>query len=201
MYISYVEKIQKKKVRVTLEDYESFVMAEKDWNALGYDIGDDLSEEFLTKLYHDYFLSKCRLKALSLLKTRDHSEKELMQKLKKSGYPDTVIHDTMTYIDSYHYIDDTRYAANYIAYKSDCKSRKELKYALSMKGIDLNSIMENDSDIELPDDKKTIKNLLIKRWGEHPSPDIKEKERMTRYLARHGFCAGDVYSIYHDLGI
>lgn len=201
MNISYVEKIPKKKVRVTLEDYESFVISEKDWNTFGYDIGDDLSEEFLSRLYHDYFLSKCRFKALSLLKSRDHSEKELIQKLKMSGYPDSVIRDTMTYIDSYHYIDDTRYAANYIAYKANHKSRKELTYALSLKGIDLNSIVENDRDIELPDDKKTIKNLLIKRWGEHPSPDLKEKERMTRYLARHGFGAGDVYSVYHDLGI
>lgn len=201
MYISYAEKITKKKIRVTLEDGESFVLDEKDWLSFGMAVGDEIDAVFLKRLYEEYFRPKCQMKALNLLTSRDYSEKELLQKLKRSGYPDTVIQMTLEYVRSYHYLDDERYAKNYITYKGNRKSRRELSYNLSMKGIDLNAVIEAEDSIQLPDDRTTIKTLLIKRWGEHPMPEIKEKDRMTRYLARHGFLAGDVYSVYQELGI
>ena len=62
-------------------------------------------------------------------------------------------------------------------------------------------LTETEDDMKLPDDKETIRWLLMKRWGEEPSPDIKEKERMMRYLGRRGFHGGDILSVYRDLGI
>lgn len=201
MYISYAEKISKKKIRVTIENGESFILDEKDWRAFGMEAGTVIEEDFLKRLYREFFQPKCQMKALNLLAARDYSEKELVQKLKNSGYPKSVIETTLEYVKSHHYVDDYRYTRNYITYKGGRKSRRELSYNLSMKGIDLNEVLEAEDMLELPDDRMTIRTLLIKRWGEHPSPDIKEKDRMTRYLARHGFTAGDVYSVYQEFGI
>ena len=72
---------------------------------------------------------------------------------------------------------------------------------MESKGIDLNSFQYGDWDLEFPDDRITIQTVLVKKWGEDPRPDLKEKERMVRYLARRGFASNDIFSVYRDLGI
>lgn len=201
MQISYVEKKGKNKVQITLQDSECFLMNEKEWKSFDINAGDDVEEQFFIKLYHEYFLPKAKLKALNLLKSRDHSEKELYQKLKISGFPDSVIKKAIEYIHSYHYIDEHRIARNYVTYQGQMKSRKEILYNLSIKGIDIQTIMDKDNFMEEHDDHKTILNILLKRWGDDPTPDLKEKERMMRYLARRGFAAHDIFSAFQDLGI
>ena len=129
----------------------------------------------------------------------DHTEKELEQKLRYDGYPGPVIRETFAYIDQYHYLDDRRFAKNYIEYRKHKKSRRELEYELSLKGIHLGELV--DEEDTLPDDQETIRNLILKKWGEEPAPDMKEKERMIRYLGRHGFHMSDIRKVYRDLGI
>lgn len=201
MQISYIEKKGKSKVQITLQNSECFIMNEKEWKTFDLKPGDDIEEAFIIKLYEEYFLPKAKLKALNLLKSRDHSEKELYQKLRTAGFPDSVIKKTMEYIESYHYIDDHRLARNYVTYHGQMKSRKEILYNLSVKGIDIQTMNDEDNFMEEHDDRKTISKILFKRWGEEPAPDLKEKERMLRYLARRGFAAQDIFSVFQDLGI
>lgn len=201
MQISYIERISKNKVRVSLDQDEEFIINEKQWKSFGLDIGDLIDDDFINRLYMEYFLPQAKRKALMLLKSRDHSEKELIQKLKSSGYPNKVIKQAVDYMISFHYIDDERYAHNYINYRGKNKSKKKLYYELSMKGINLNTLKTEDSLMISHDDRDAIRNILCKRWGENKEPEIKEKERMTRYLARHGFAAGDIFSVYRELGI
>ncbi|WP_405322120.1 regulatory protein RecX [Frisingicoccus sp.] len=201
MLVSYIEKIGKTKIRVSLEDGDSFILPEREWNRWEISVGQDMSEDTRNQLYRDNLLPKAKMKALNLLKTRDHTYKELIQKLKKDGYPEAVIQETLSYVNAYHYMDDRRYAKNYVAYHGRKKSRKELRYELESKGIDLNSFQYGDWDLEFPDDRITIQTVLVKKWGEDPRPDLKEKERMVRYLARRGFASNDIFSVYRDLGI
>lgn len=201
MYISYIEKINKTKTQVTLENSDCFIINEKDRMLYELEAGKDISDTIINQLYEEYFLPKSKLKALNLLKACDRSKKELYQRLKRDGFPEPVINQTIEYIESYHYINDERYAQNYIEYKGKTKSSKELAFELTSKGIELSNSDAVKEAFESHDDRKTILNILTKRWGSKPNPDLKEKERMTRYLARHGFAGYDVYSVYRDLGI
>ena len=135
MRITYVEKTGRKKVRVTMDDGESFVVSERDWESFGGKAGEDLEDELILKLYREYMLPRAKFRALNLLKVRDRSRQELAQRLKMDGYPESVIKDTMAYVDSYHYLDDARFARNYVDYRGSRKSRRELEYELKMKGI------------------------------------------------------------------
>ncbi|MEE0751295.1 regulatory protein RecX [Frisingicoccus sp.] len=201
MRITYVEKTGRKKVRVTMDDGESFVVSERDWESFGGKAGEDLEDELILKLYREYMLPRAKFRALNLLKVRDRSRQELAQRLKMDGYPESIIKDTMAYVDSYHYLDDARFARNYVDYRGSRKSRRELEYELKMKGIDLRSAAEADEYLELPDDRETIQSILAKRWGSDMEPDPKEKERMMRYLGRRGFRGGDILYVYKKLGI
>ena len=201
MLISYIEKNGRNKVKVTLADGSWFGISARDWRAFGSEAGEEIEDRILKKLYQEYMLPKAKLRALNLLKVRDRSHKELFQRLKMDGYPDEVVEQAIQYVDSYHYVDDARFARNYIEYKGRTKSRRELEYELSSKGIDLRALSESDEGLELPEDRETIRHLIRKRWGEIPAPEDKEKQRMTRYLARRGFKGGDSLSVNKDLGI
>ena len=201
MRISYIEKISKNKLQITLEDSETFIISERDWQRFMPEQDTWIHDDVLSELFEDYMLPKAKYKALNLLKSRDHTRIELIRKLKNAGYPDGVIHKTLEYIDSYHYLNDMRFAENYIAYRGKTKSRKELLYELSLKGLDKEFVQDTEAFKENCNDRDVVLALILKRWGDEPKPDTKEKDRMTRYLARRGFSASDIFSVYRELDI
>ena len=201
MRISYIEKIRKNKLQITLEDSETFIISERDWQRFMPEQDTWIHDDVLSELFEDYMLPRAKYKALNLLKSRDHTRIELIRKLKNAGYPDGVIHKTLEYIDSYHYLNDVRFAENYIAYRGKTKSRKELLYELSLKGLDKEFVQDTEAFKENCNDRDVVLALILKRWGDEPKPDTKEKDRMTRYLARRGFSASDIFSVYRELDI
>ena len=88
MNISYIEKINKGKLCITLEDSDSFLVSEKEWERINGDCKDWIEDERLEELYEEIFLPKAKFKALNLLKSRDHTRAELIRKLKMAGYPE-----------------------------------------------------------------------------------------------------------------
>ena len=69
MLVSYIEKIGKTKIRVSLEDGDSFILPEREWNRWEISVGQDMSEDTRNQLYRDNLLPKAKMKALNLLKT------------------------------------------------------------------------------------------------------------------------------------
>ena len=199
MQISYIEKTGKYKLRITLDNDETFIISEKEWRRYGKEVGDELSEADHNRLFNEYFLPKAKLRALNLLKMRDRSRKEIIQRLKNDGCPDEIIQKTLEYVDQYHYLDDERFTRNYVEYRGTKKSLRELESELAGKGIHLRSMAE-EIEMELPDDRETIHRILEKKWGDH-QPDQREKDRMTRYLGRRGFRMSDIFYVYDNLDI
>ena len=65
MQVTYTEKTGKTKIRVELDNGDSFVMNERDWNRLDLNTGESVDESWLCEFYRDYFLPKAKQKALS----------------------------------------------------------------------------------------------------------------------------------------
>lgn len=74
-------------------------------------------------------------RAMHLLEHRDYSRKGLTEKLVRDGYEEDLISEIIAYLDSYHYLDDVRYAESLIRSRKTTKSRRELMYYLKTKGI------------------------------------------------------------------
>ena len=55
-------------------------------------------------------LLKGKKRALRLLERKDYSRKELKDKLCKDGYEENIIEQIIAYVDSFHYLDDSRVA-------------------------------------------------------------------------------------------
>ena len=140
-------------------------------------------------------IKDAKKQALSILERRDKTVKELTDKLTEDGYPSSVVNEAIEYVISYHYLDDMRYAENYIRYHKTQKSKTAVKMYLKDKGIDADTIdtaIENEYD---NDEKEMIKELLEKRHYNHETADYKEKNKMLAYCMRRGFAFEDIKSL------
>ena len=140
-------------------------------------------------------LLKGKKRALRLLERKDYSRKELWNRLLKDGYEECLIEQIISYVDSYHYLDDTRVAGNYIRGKKGYKSKRELEFLLKQKGISEDDILiameENYKNEEgISQEEVAIERFLQKN---HASKDeleempYEEKQKVAAKLYRKGF--------------
>ena len=137
-------------------------------------------------------------KAMNLLERQDRTESQLTKKLQEYGYPDPVVEEAVDYVKSFHYIDDRRFAENYIRYRQNEKSRQRLKMDLYQKGIDETIIDEALETEYEADEKQMICKLLEKKHYDPEKVDTKEKNRMVGYLMRRGFSLEKIRSGMHE---
>lgn len=63
------------------------------------------------------------------------TESALREKLKAGQYPENAISGAIEYVRSFGYLDDARYAENFVMSRKDTKSKREIKALLSQKGV------------------------------------------------------------------
>ncbi|MCI7738518.1 MAG: regulatory protein RecX [Lachnospiraceae bacterium] len=150
-------------------------------------------EEFLQK--------KIIRRAMHLLEHMDRTEKGLRDKLRQSDYPEDMIEYAIAYVKSYGYVDDARYARNYIRYRLDQKTRQQLMQELYRKGVDRRMIQEAWEEIaqeEQPDERRLLRSLLLKKSQGKKQLTKKEYQRLQGYLARKGFSWEDIAAVMEE---
>ena len=108
-------------------------------------------------------LTKAKRRALYLLTDMDRTEKELRDKLKKTGYSEDKIARTMEYVRSFGYIDDRRYAEKFIDFAKEKKSRVRIACDLAQKGVPRDIIDEDYESAGELDEKDRSRNLAEKK--------------------------------------
>lgn len=140
-------------------------------------------------------LLKGKKRALRLLERKDYSRKELSERLKKDGYDEELIEKIIEYVDSFHYLDDTRVAGSYIRSRKGFKSRRELEYMLKQKGIseeEISLAMEENYITEdgTSQEEEVIQKQLQKyHLTEETLQELsyEEKQKIAARLYRKGF--------------
>lgn len=132
---------------------------------------------------------KAAKKAMDLLLRQDRTEKELSERLYRAGYSEKAVAAAMAYVSSFGYINDLRYAANYVSYHKGQRSRKELRYKLMNKGVPKEIIAQALEAYEGEDEYEALENLLRKRLKGRTVQELelKEKNKIIAYLARKGY--------------
>ena len=78
---------------------------------------------------------QARKKALQLLEFKDRTVRSLSDRLGQAGFSDEAVQDAVEYVISCGYLDDARYAENYIRFHHDRSSRKKLTADLRRRGV------------------------------------------------------------------
>lgn len=156
----------------------------------------------MTVLTEEY--RNARRKAMRLLEHMDRTEKGLERKLKESGFSAGAVENAMNYVKSYGYIDDSRYARTYLAYRMDAKSRQKLIQELQQKGVDKQTAVEaweEEAALNQPDEREVLRRTIEKKYEAGSRLDEKEMRRLQGFLARRGFGFHDISSVLEELDI
>ena len=154
-----------------------------------------ISREKYDEIIYEILGTRAKKRAMFLLERMDRTEHQLRDKLMQNGYPAVCVDLAIDYVKKYHYIDDLRYATNYISYQQKRKSRQKLKIDLLAKGIDKNVIEQALDEAFDSDEQIKIRQLLEKKHYDPKECDRKEKQKTYQYLMRRGFKGSDILHV------
>ena len=140
-------------------------------------------------------LRKARSKVLRLLTYRPRSRKEVIDYLGRKGFSPEVSETAIKEMEGYGYIDDGRFATDFIAYrKSRGNGLKRVRYELQMKGVDQQVINEKIAEnFDPEEDFKRIKEVLGRREPLQGEIDQRWVGRQLAFLKRRGFQENLIY--------
>lgn len=196
MQILYITELDKKRIRIRLEDGYEFALYKGECRRYNLQEGGELSDEELLEIRGEILIKRARKRVMHLLERMDRTENQLRTKLKQGYYPEDVIEDAIGYVKSYHYLDDLRYAGNYVRCHKDRKSRRMLQKELLARGVSKEWIARALEE-ECPQDNEREKILrwIQKKNYSSQTADMKEKQRMYQFLVRRGFCPNDILHV------
>ena len=108
---------------------------------------------------------------MHLLEDMDRTESALREKLRQGLYPSDVTEAAIEYVKSFGYLDDVRYAENFVRSRQNVKSKKEIGTALLQKGI--------SSEIA-----KRAMEICYEEMGEEEAIRIIRDKRLTDLAAK-----------------
>jgi regulatory protein len=192
MIITELKELRKGSFIICIDGVDSFPLNIKDIEAAGIKEGDKLDENALAKLMEDYVWPKARQKALSLIKFQDRTQKELRNRLALEMYPEEIIERVIKYTIKYGFINDRRYADNYISSRKLKKSQTAIRGELLRKGINKELldivILSHYGDEEEEDPELiAIKKAVAKKVRDIDGMSHEEKEKLIASLYRKGF--------------
>ena len=148
--------------------------------------------EDLDKLLYESDFKRAKSRALWYLSRRDHSRKELYDKLVSGGFSDRAAFDSVERMVELGLVDDLAYAKR--LYEQlvgcNCASNREATLKLKLKGIHPDIIKEISED-NMTDECENIKLLINKKYAKHLDTEEGVK-KVFAALIRKGFSFSDV---------
>ena len=195
------EAMTKGKIRVRLDTGLTCILYRSEQRQINAYEGSSLTREQYEILVHEILGKRATKRAMHLLEKMDRTEYKLREKLSEGGYPDEAIEDAIGYVKRYHYLDDERYARNYVFLAQDRKSRKKLSIELYQRGIKkelIDRILEEEYEA---DEEKQICQLLEKRGYDPKTCSEKERQTLYQFLLRRGFQSSDICKVMRMISL
>lgn len=199
MTVTKLEAVAKTKYKVFMDGVFAFVLYKGELSRFGIREGAIVEEDLRDTIMRDVILKRAKLRAMHLLEDMDRTESGLREKLRQGLYPGEVIEGALEYVKSFGYIDDLRYARQFIQSRKQSKSRKEIYARLYSKGVAQDKIelaLEEcyDSDSE----KDAIRKIIQKKRMDPSMLEEGEMSKLYGYLSRKGFRYDDIRQVIQN---
>lgn len=193
MIVTKVEAVTKTRFKVELDGTFAFVLYKGELSCFHIRVDEELPEETYIQIKRDVVLKRAKLRALHLLTDMARTESGLREKLKQGMYPEDVIEDALVYVRSFGYLDDYRYAQNFIESKRSSKSKKEIYALLCGKGVSPDLIDQAFESMDTENSEEEAICRIIRKRRIDPSKATREElHKLYGYLARKGFQYEDI---------
>ncbi|MCD7824365.1 MAG: recombination regulator RecX [Clostridiaceae bacterium] len=131
---------------------------------------------------------------MSLLQHNDRTEWELRDRLVRAGFSEEVVEDAIAYVESYHYIDDARYASRFVEIYRESRSIQRIRQDLLKRHVREELIEEALEKINWDDSPALEKEMAKLLKGKQPDTlSYEEKQKLAAKLYRRGFLTDAIY--------
>ncbi|WP_408071014.1 regulatory protein RecX [Butyrivibrio sp. JL13D10] len=191
MTVTDIVPFDNKRSKIYIDGEFAFILYRGEIRDYKLRTGEEISSPVFDEIANEVIPKRAKKRAMNLLQKRDYTEYKLREKMKEGCYTEAVINDTVEYLKSYRYLDDERYADEYIRYHQELRSKNRIRQDLLQKGIDselIDNLMssayeDNEQDPEL----SLCINLLKKKHYDKDNMSYEEKQKIMAFLYRKGF--------------
>ena len=199
MIVTQIRPVTRQKYRIEAEGLPPFVLYKGEVSRYHIEEDKDLSMETYREILEEVLIKRAKLRALRLLEQGDRTKKGLENKLEQNGYPPEAVEEAIAYAESFHYIDDKRYAVNYIQNQRGCKGRARIMMELRNKGVSQEDIdFAFQETEEGADTRERIRELIRKKRKSQGTMEEKERQKLYGFLMRRGFASLDILSVLRE---
>lgn len=196
----------KGRTAIYLNDKFAFVLYKGELSQYGLEVGTIVDDELYDRIMKETVFLRAKKRAMNLLQKMDRTEADIRRKLSDGGYPPEAVDVAIEYLRSYGYIDDLRYAGEYIRAKISTTSRRQITVKLLEKGISKDitqeafKLYEEENGMEASGEEQAVKRLIMKRCP-HGVGDLgyEEKQKLFAYLYNKGFSGSVIEQVYSEL--
>lgn len=191
MLVTQISEVSKTRSRIFLDGQFAFILYKGELRQFQIKEGQELTEECYRQIMTQILPKRAKLRSMNLLQSRDYTRKQLEDKLKQGEYPQECIEEALSYVESYGYMDDRRYAGDYIEYHIQTKSKMRIETDLMRRGISkevIRQAFEMLGDLGVAQDEAAlIRDLLNKKKYCAHTATKQEQQKMYGFLYRKGF--------------
>ena len=191
MIVTQMTGISRSRYKVYVDGQLAFILYKGELRDFGIEENKEFSEEWYRQIMTQLLPQRAKKRVLNLLESRDYTSGQLREKLRQSDYPSDCIEEAIAYAASYGYVDDLRYAKDFITYHLENKSRMRMEQDLMRKGINKDIIAAAFDALEQTgaeqDETTMILRLLEKKKYDAHTASSQDKQRMYGFLYRKGF--------------
>lgn len=199
--ITEIRPVTKQKFQVEINGQPAFVLYKGELSRYHIVQEEELSQEIYREITEEILTKRAKLRAMHLLEAGDKTREQVRQKLVQGGYPSCAVEAALAYVESFHYIDDKRYAAVYVENQSRKKGRARIRMELLQKGVKqeiIDTVFEEQEQSQDQEPRTVIRELIRKKTGGEGLAGDKEKQRLYGFLQRRGFSSSDILSAFRE---
>lgn len=200
MVITELEAVSKFKYKVYIDHEYAFLLSAKELKRYDFEEEHQVTDVLYYEIMNEIILPKAKRKAMDLLKASDRTEAELLTKLKNAGFNQDVSNEALAYVKKFNYVNDYRYACNYIHFRKTSKSRKLLQLELQRKGIEKNLIEQAlNEEYQGEMEEEAIQKEIQKKCKNLDELTYEKRMKLSASLYRKGYSASLIRKVFGDL--
>ena len=196
MRIVSIEPLNRRKSRVLTDEGPAFALYNGELEAYGLTLDGELDGETYERILREVLCPRAKERMLHLLEASDRTEAELRRRLREGCFPPEAVEAAIDYGKRRRYVDDRRYAENYVSFRAASRSRRQLEAELAARGISRDLARECLEEIQI-DEGEQVRRLLEKRGFDPENADEGEMRRTMAFLSRRGFSYEAILDIMH----
>lgn len=193
MLITRIEQGKSKRFLIYCEDLFLFALYPKEIRQFHIEEGSYLDDSIISSIKDEIIFKRAKERALYLLERKPMTQKGLWDKLTTGEYPSDIIERVISFLQEYHYLDDSLYVHLYVETYGDKKSGKQIRYNLMQKGIS-KDLIDDYFETHVYTDEVSFSRLFEKYIKNKDLSDYRVRQKVFRYFYGKGFSSSLIES-------